>query len=178
MHICLFICLLSVWYKCKLMNAELWTYVFISNNQFFQCIPRISTFTYKYSTMFLRGNKLLKVTKSNIRFLRQYWNVNISSSDQTVILKHETTGEVLHFPSVWLRDNCQCSRCFSQTLYSRLISFRDFKGALLPTSVSVSTNTICCNCKAYTIFYLWRKQYQLSKLVLTVSFMHTYVWKN
>jgi hypothetical protein len=90
--------------------------------------------------MFSRVDRFFKFAKTRVHSVRRLWNVHVSSHEEAIVLKHENSGETLLFPSAWLRDNCQCSSCFNQTLYSRMIPFKEFKGSVLPASVSVSTH--------------------------------------
>lgn len=41
------------------------------------------------------------------------------------------------FPSVWLRDNCQCAECFHNGSMSRTIDWQKFKYNVAPKSVEV-----------------------------------------
>ena len=40
-----------------------------------------------------------------------------------------------HFPAIWLRDNCQCSKCFSKHAKARLVLMRNLDLDMIPTSV-------------------------------------------
>ena len=43
--------------------------------------------------------------------------------------------EVHQFPAIWLRDNCQCSKCFNEHAQARLVLMRDLDINMKPISV-------------------------------------------
>ncbi|XP_047003044.1 gamma-butyrobetaine dioxygenase-like isoform X1 [Schistocerca americana] len=47
-------------------------------------------------------------------------------------------GDQHKFPTTWLRDNCQCSACFSPHMHSRLIHWRNFDVDVHPLSVEAA----------------------------------------
>ena len=47
-------------------------------------------------------------------------------------------GETCEYPYIWLRDNCQCERCFHPTTLSRLIRMKEHDLAIEPAEAQVS----------------------------------------
>ena len=43
--------------------------------------------------------------------------------------------EVHQFPAIWLRDNCQCSKCFSEHAQARLVLMRNLDLNMKPSNV-------------------------------------------
>lgn len=46
-------------------------------------------------------------------------------------------NEVLRYPIVWLRDNCQCNKCFHKESLSRVLDWSAFDVNLKPIEVEV-----------------------------------------
>lgn len=46
-------------------------------------------------------------------------------------------GESLDYPAIWLRDNCQCTKCFETTSNSRVIDFQTFRDDTIPVNIQV-----------------------------------------
>ena len=44
----------------------------------------------------------------------------------SVFLKAKTEDRVFQYPGVWIRDNCQCPKCFDQSSQQRMILMKDF----------------------------------------------------
>lgn len=69
-------------------------------------------------------------------------NVQTSHDKQFVVInveKPNNKSEQYKYPSVWLRDNCQCSSCFHAGAKSRTIDWSKFNVNVKPKSVSVSS---------------------------------------
>ena len=52
-------------------------------------------------------------------------------------LELESGNEVEKFPYVWLRDNCQCEKCFEQKSFSRVVNLNEFPVDIKPKEVKV-----------------------------------------
>jgi len=63
----------------------------------------------------------------------------IRDVDGSMITIGTSTGEQHQYPSVWLRDNCQCPKCFNTTLQSRTVLWTRFDINIKPTHIVVST---------------------------------------
>jgi hypothetical protein len=55
----------------------------------------------------------------------------------TMITIGTSTGEQHQYPSVWLRDNCQCPKCFNMVMQSRTLDWKYFDINIKPTHVMV-----------------------------------------
>lgn len=80
-------------------------------------------------------------------------NVQTSHDKRFVVIDVEKSNnkcEQYKYPSVWLRDNCQCSSCFHAGAKSRTIDWSKFNINIKPKSVSVSSlfsnQFICFSC--------------------------------
>lgn len=73
----------------------------------------------------------------NIKFSRK-----LSDGTDYDCVRLQFKGETLKFPSVWLRDNCQCEKCFHSSAKSRTIDWRDFDGNVKATDVKENGDTI------------------------------------
>lgn len=81
------------------------------------------------------------LSTSRVNFTSKLWKVDVSHSREALTFESAANGESLKFPSVWLRDNCQCSKCYDKALHSRLTPYRYFKARILPLNVTVSVCT-------------------------------------
>lgn len=62
--------------------------------------------------------------------------VQVNAESQLIILNdHQGSFE---FPIVWLRDNCQCTKCFDSQTYTRTIDWDSFDFDVQPKCVQVS----------------------------------------
>ncbi|XP_053692645.1 gamma-butyrobetaine dioxygenase-like [Sabethes cyaneus] len=73
----------------------------------------------------------------------QAYQPSRNEPDQThrhLVVEFASDGQRLEFPLVWLRDNCQCSKCFHQKSYSRIHDWElfDVEAAQCPQSVTLS----------------------------------------
>lgn len=66
----------------------------------------------------------------------------IRDIDGSMITIGTSTGEQHQYPSVWLRDNCQCPKCFNMTLQSRTILWAQFDINIKPTHVVADSNQL------------------------------------
>lgn len=55
-----------------------------------------------------------------------------------LVLINSDVDKTLKFPSIWLRDNCQCSECFHVGSTSRTIDWEKFDVTVSPKEVWVS----------------------------------------
>lgn len=88
--------------------------------------------SYFTKLVWLKNTRYVNVFQS-----KNFWKLNVCEKNQSVILECESSGEVLKFPSVWLRDNCRCSMCFNRTLHSRMIPLKEFRSRILPKEIKV-----------------------------------------
>lgn len=61
-------------------------------------------------------------------------------NDKYVVIKSPKSSmeqEILKYPFVWLRDNCQCSSCFHKESLSRVVDWRTFDVDVMPIKVDV-----------------------------------------
>lgn len=56
------------------------------------------------------------------------------------LLNNENEGNktLYKYPSIWLRDNCQCPKCYHGDSKSRVINWQDMKYDLEPKTIQVS----------------------------------------
>ena len=54
----------------------------------------------------------------------------------------EAVADVNEYPAVWLRDNCQCSRCYNKHANARLLLMKDLDVDVKPDRVSVQDNQV------------------------------------
>lgn len=57
--------------------------------------------------------------------LSRFFKASIEGNGKTVSVEGYSK-DTLKFPGVWLRDNCQCEHCFSQSAQGRKINYSDF----------------------------------------------------
>lgn len=56
--------------------------------------------------------------------------------DQFVVLRD--AKKKFEYPIIWLRDNCQCEKCFDAKTHTRIIDWDTFDFKVLPTSIEVN----------------------------------------
>nr|XP_018917412.1 PREDICTED: gamma-butyrobetaine dioxygenase isoform X2 [Bemisia tabaci] len=81
-------------------------------------------------------------------FSRRCWTVSTEKEDRFIVLTDETNRldstqlgaktKRLIFPSIWLRDNCQCPRCFDTQANSRTIDMMHFDWKVKPEQAQIS----------------------------------------
>lgn len=77
-----------------------------------------------------------KVMRLDVKSLRRFlWTVELRGDD--LFLQKERKLE-LRYPHIWLRDNCQCPKCFHPTSNSRIIDIEHFPFDARPMEVEVS----------------------------------------
>ena len=54
----------------------------------------------------------------------------------------EALGNIWEYPAVWLRDNCQCSKCYSKHANARLLLIKDLDVDVTPNQLSVIDNHV------------------------------------
>lgn len=52
--------------------------------------------------------------------------------------ENESKKTVHKYPSIWLRDNCQCPKCYHGDSKSRVLNWQDLKYDLAPKTIEVS----------------------------------------
>uniref|UniRef100_A0A1B0CGH6 Putative gamma-butyrobetaine2-oxoglutarate dioxygenase n=1 Tax=Lutzomyia longipalpis TaxID=7200 RepID=A0A1B0CGH6_LUTLO len=77
--------------------------------------------------------------------------LSVCESDQVVSLDYG--NRLMHFPLVWLRDNCQCSQCFDPPTYSRIINWYNF-------DVHPKLQSIVWNDHVRKIFIKWEDNHE------------------
>lgn len=72
---------------------------------------------------------------------------NVTVQDRFIYLEvnNETNTNVFKYPSIWLRDNCQCPKCYHRDSKSRVINWIDLKYDLTPKRIEVSEKLIILN---------------------------------
>ncbi|XP_055380083.1 gamma-butyrobetaine dioxygenase [Condylostylus longicornis] len=71
--------------------------------------------------------------------------LNVSLQNRCVVVNESSSDKQLHFmkfPTVWLRDNCQCNECFHQSSKSRQIDWVKFDTKVNITNITASDNSI------------------------------------
>ncbi|KAJ9583013.1 hypothetical protein L9F63_022629, partial [Diploptera punctata] len=53
-----------------------------------------------------------------------------------------TNGEQHQYPSLWLRDRCQCTKCFNMSMQSSTVNWKYFDINMKPRHVSVEDNQL------------------------------------
>ena len=54
----------------------------------------------------------------------------------------ESTEDVNEYPAVWLRDNCQCPKCYNKHANARLLLMKDLDVDIKPNQVLVEENQV------------------------------------
>ena len=57
-------------------------------------------------------------------------------SDNNVVVNWANSSQVGEFPSIWLRDNCQCPKCFHPVSKARLVLMRENHLDIKPQTVT------------------------------------------
>ncbi|GLG99378.1 uncharacterized protein GBIM_05850, partial [Gryllus bimaculatus] len=91
----------------------------------------------------------------------------VSSIDE-VIQVQSADGNVLKYPWIWLRDNCQCSSCFNPKLQSRTIDWRTFDITVNPKSLHINNNILSIqwsdgHCSEFTLKWLHERSFTKDK---------------
>ncbi|KAM3958621.1 gamma-butyrobetaine dioxygenase [Aphomia sociella] len=85
--------------------------------------------------VFKQANVLKCATKNNYQnFQLKRWTHDY--------LKLDILGKNLSFPYVWLRDNCQCEKCFHQSAKSRILDWSNFDVNVKPQDVVMDEYTV------------------------------------
>ncbi|KAK7791561.1 hypothetical protein R5R35_011064 [Gryllus longicercus] len=87
----------------------------------------------------------------------------VSTIDE-VIQVQSADGNVLKYPWIWLRDNCQCSSCFNPKLQSRTIDWRTFDISVNPKSLHINNNILSIewsdgHCSEFTLKWLHERSF-------------------
>ena len=61
--------------------------------------------------------------------------------DRTVCLRSQD-DRVRKYPGVWIRDNCQCPKCFDQSSQQRMILMKDFDPEVIPSGVKLDNHHV------------------------------------
>ena len=59
-----------------------------------------------------------------------------------------------HFPAIWLRDNCQCSKCFSKHAKARLVLMRNLDLDMIPTNVEDDGSKVFHYITDFILFFI------------------------
>ena len=51
-------------------------------------------------------------------------------------------GKLDEYPAVWLRDNCQCPKCYNKNANARLLLMKDLDVNVKPSQVTINTNNV------------------------------------
>ncbi|XP_041975210.1 gamma-butyrobetaine dioxygenase-like [Aricia agestis] len=79
------------------------------------------------------------------KYVRTYYEgrtENVTFRENEDILDLNIHGEILKFPYVWLRDNCQCAECFHPTAKSRVVDWAKFNLDSKPKDVIKDENSL------------------------------------
>ena len=60
---------------------------------------------------------------------------------------HWNDGNYDDFPGVWLRDNCQCPKCYSKEAGNRILLMENLDANVKPEKVCVSEESDVCKIK-------------------------------
>ncbi|XP_065213740.1 gamma-butyrobetaine dioxygenase-like [Planococcus citri] len=131
-----------------------------------------------YSSSYVRKSVGMMVTATTssykrirvrIPWKRYFWKASVCEENRSIVLRRQSSGEILQFPSAWLRDNCQCSECFSASLHSRIIPLAKFTARILPSAIecfkeedgrtSVSVNWPDKHRSVYTLEWLKKNNF-------------------
>ncbi|XP_046963775.1 gamma-butyrobetaine dioxygenase [Vanessa cardui] len=77
-----------------------------------------------------------------IKTSKFHTNSIFKQRDSKDVMNIEINGKTLQFPSVWLRDNCQCEQCFHQSAKSRIIEWSKFDLNVKPNDVTKDDNSL------------------------------------
>ncbi|KDR15510.1 gamma-butyrobetaine dioxygenase-like [Zootermopsis nevadensis] len=66
----------------------------------------------------------------------------IRDVDGSMITIGTSTGEQHQYPSLWLRDNCQCPKCFNTVMQSRTLDWKYFDVNIKPTHIMAEDNQL------------------------------------
>lgn len=85
-----------------------------------------------------------KLLKNNLRTLDQICDKKFPRKQSTGYdyVELNIRGESLKFPSVWLRDNCQCEKCFHHSAQSRIIDWTNFNVNVKAVEVKQDAETV------------------------------------
>lgn len=76
-------------------------------------------------------------TKFQVNELQRELKINFAA--KTKIVTVENGDQIMKFPVTWLRDNCQCPKCFHSGSTSRVLDWQEAKVVKsLPTAIDVS----------------------------------------
>ncbi|XP_039293194.1 gamma-butyrobetaine dioxygenase-like [Nilaparvata lugens] len=86
------------------------------------------------------STRLCDVVKSSFAS-RSIWTV--STCEHNLCLSHDQDEpQYLKYPFVWLRDNCQCPKCFHAPSNSRIIHVQQFNFDAVPKKAQISENHV------------------------------------
>lgn len=81
-------------------------------------------------------NASIQATAAKTSADQRFVEINVSKCGDTT-----ATPQQFKYPSIWLRDNCQCSSCFDAHSKSRTIDWTQFNfNNARPKSISVSVS--------------------------------------
>ncbi|RZF40321.1 hypothetical protein LSTR_LSTR006930 [Laodelphax striatellus] len=84
------------------------------------------------------SSRLCDLVRSSMRSI---WTV--STCEHNLCLSHDQDDpQYLKFPFVWLRDNCQCPKCFHPPSNSRVIHIQQFNFDAVPKKTEISENHV------------------------------------
>nr|CAD7258168.1 unnamed protein product [Timema shepardi] len=64
------------------------------------------------------------------------------SSQEKLVVVSLSDGSENKYPWLWLRDNCQCDRCYNSALHSRTIDWEHFDINITPTNISTQDSIL------------------------------------
>ena len=70
----------------------------------------------------------------------------------SVFLKTKTERRVFQYPGVWIRDNCQCPKCFDKSSQNRKIVLKDLNVEVKPNQVEVQKEQVG-NIEIFSVHY-------------------------
>lgn len=92
-----------------------------------------SLFNQVKTMLFIQCRQLTSVVSANVE--DKY--VMIETTKANMPSPFLVKNEMLKYPFVWLRDNCQCTKCFHKESSSRVLDYRTFDVDLKPVTVEV-----------------------------------------
>lgn len=93
-------------------------------------------------------HRLISLVQPNLRTAALHSKVNVARRSASVCVQdrfvcldlEDGNGQMVNhkYPSIWLRDNCQCPTCYHSPSKSRIINWQSTNINILPKRVKVS----------------------------------------
>ncbi|XP_046611402.1 gamma-butyrobetaine dioxygenase-like [Neodiprion virginianus] len=121
------------YYKATLVNNVTNRRLILTTSYVTRCEVVSLTLRRKHSL----GNQQIPVSKQKRVALGNHEINSLTLSQKRDILALDTDNNTLKFPTIWLRDNCQCPACFQRHSQSRTIDWGKFDFGVKPLSAKL-----------------------------------------